>query len=217
MSLKIKVYSDYVCPFCYLGKAPLEEAIEGKDVEVEWMPFELRPYPTEPLDPVHDPAKRRLWETTITPYAKRWGVDMKLPDVSPHPYTHLAFEGYQYAKEYGKGNEYNARVLQAFFKEEQNIGDIDILTRLAGEVGLNEAEFKKALETRKYREAHKEALQHAYVEAGITAVPTFVIGDQVIQGIASKENFEKIIQNELEKQAPVPFEGLVCDMDGACK
>lgn len=48
MSVKIKVYSDYVCPFCFIGEAPLKEAIKGKDVEVEWMPFELRPQGTEP-------------------------------------------------------------------------------------------------------------------------------------------------------------------------
>jgi predicted DsbA family dithiol-disulfide isomerase len=60
------------------------------------------------------------------------------PPVSPQPHTHLAFEGYQYAKQYGKGNEYNHRVLEAFFVEGQDIGQIDVLTRRAGEVGLNE-------------------------------------------------------------------------------
>lgn len=45
MTVHIKVYSDYVCPFCFVGKAAFEEAIKGKDVEVEWMPFELRPSP----------------------------------------------------------------------------------------------------------------------------------------------------------------------------
>jgi predicted DsbA family dithiol-disulfide isomerase len=50
------------------------------------------------------------------------GVPIKMPKVSPQPHTHLAFEGYQYAKEYGKGNEYNHRVLEAFFVEGQDIG-----------------------------------------------------------------------------------------------
>ncbi|WP_199614374.1 DsbA family oxidoreductase [Paenibacillus alkalitolerans] len=200
MTLKIKVYSDYVCPFCYLGKAPLEQAIRGKDVEVEWMPFELRPFPAEPLDPVNDPSKRNIWESTIIPYAERWGVNMRLPNVSPHPYTHLAFEGYQYAKEHGRGNEYNSRLFDAFFQEEQNIGNIDVLAGLAGEVGLDQKDFKSDLESRKYKEVHKQALHHAYHEANIAAVPTFVIGDKVVQGIASEENFEQMIQDELNKQ-----------------
>ena len=60
-----------------------------------------------------------------------------------------------------------------------------MLTRLAGEVGLNEKEFEEALRTRKYREAHRRALRHAYEEAGVTGVPMFVIGQQVLTGLQS--------------------------------
>jgi 2-hydroxychromene-2-carboxylate isomerase len=75
------------------------------------------------------------------------GVPITLPKVSPQPHTQLAFEGYQYAKDYGKGNDYNHRVLEAFFVEGKDTGQIDVLTRLAGEVGLNEKEFEEALRT----------------------------------------------------------------------
>jgi predicted DsbA family dithiol-disulfide isomerase len=108
------------------------------------------------------------------------GIPINIPTVSPQPHSHLAFEGYQYAKEYGKGNEYNHRVLEAFFVEGRDIGDITVLTKLAGEVGLNQQEFEGALQSRKYREAHQKALRHAYEEAGVTGVPTFVIGSQVL-------------------------------------
>lgn len=122
--MKIKVYSDYVCPFCFLAEQPLEEAIKGKDVEVEWMPYELRPYP-------------------------------------------------------------------------------------------NEEDYRDALTTRKYKEAHKKALKHAYEEANVTAVPTFVIGDTTIAGIHSKETLEQIINDELNRQKGVILtEGMACDIDG---
>jgi predicted DsbA family dithiol-disulfide isomerase len=62
------------------------------------------------------------------------GVPIVLPSVSPQPHTHLAFEGFQYAKEHGKADEYNHRVLEAFFREGRDIGDIGVLTTLAGEV-----------------------------------------------------------------------------------
>jgi predicted DsbA family dithiol-disulfide isomerase len=128
------------------------------------------------------------------------GVPIKLPPVSPQPHTDLAFEGYQYAKQYGKGNEYNDRVLEAFFVEGKDIGQIDVLTRLAGEVGLNEKEFEEALRTRKYREAHRRALRHAYEEAGVTGVPMFVIGDQVLTGLQDREKLEAVIEEELKSQ-----------------
>src|SRR5688572_5042849 len=133
MALTIKVYSDYVRPYCYLAEFPLREAVKGRDVEVEWMPFELRPEPHETLRPEGD-YLRAAWERSVYPIARRMGVPITLPRVSPQPHTHLAFEGYQFAKECGKGNEYNRRVLEAFFVEGKDIGDAGVLTELAGEV-----------------------------------------------------------------------------------
>lgn len=214
MTIKIKAYSDYVCPFCFLAKQPLEEAMKGKNVEIEWMPFELRPYPNETLKPEEN-YLQSTWKQSVYPMAERMGIDIVLPSVSPQPYTHLAFEGYQFAKEKGKGVEYNDRMLRAFFQEEQDIGDVDVLTRLAGEIGLDEQAYRNALETRKYKEAHQQALQHAYNEADITAVPTFVIGDTKIAGLRSKETLEQIIDEENRKSGPDDFEeGMACGIDG---
>ena len=80
--------------------------------------------------------------------------------------------------------------------EGQDIGQIDVLTRLAGEVGLDEREFEEALRTRKYREAHKQALRHAYKEAGVTGVPMFVIGGRVLTGLQNRETLEAVIEEE---------------------
>src|SRR3954447_20633866 len=118
------------------------------------MPFELRPYPNETLRPEGD-YLQRAWRQSVYPIARRMGVPIVLPGVSPQPHTHLAFEGYQYAKEHGKGNDYNVRVLEAFFRDGQDIGDVGVLTRLAGEVGLDSHELEEALRSRKYRDAHR--------------------------------------------------------------
>ena len=50
MTVKMKVYSDFICPFCFLAKGPLDEVVKEKDVEIEWMPFELRPSPYSKID-----------------------------------------------------------------------------------------------------------------------------------------------------------------------
>jgi predicted DsbA family dithiol-disulfide isomerase len=170
--------------------------VRGKDVEVEWMPFELRPEPHPTLRPEGD-YLQGAWQQSVYPIARRMGVPIQMPTVSPQPHTHLAFEGYQYAREHGKGNNYNHRVLEAFFVEGQDIGNIDVLARLAGEVGLNEKEFAEALRTRKYHKAHQEALRHAYEETGVTGVPMFVIGDQVLTGLQSSQTLEGVIEEEL--------------------
>ena len=134
------------------------------------------------------------------PIARRMGVPISLPLISPQPHTHLAFEGYQYAREHGRADDYNHRVLQAFFVEGQDIGDIGVLTRLAGEVGLDEKEFEQALRTRKYREVHQRALRHAYEEAGVTGVPMFVIGSQVLTGLQRRETLEAVIDEETQTE-----------------
>ena len=159
------------------------------------MPFELRPEPHETLRPERD-YLQRAWRQSVYPIARRMGVPIVLPRVSPQPHSHLAFEGYQYAREHGKGNEYNHRVLEAFFVEGRDIGDIEVLTKLAGEVGLDAEGFEEALRTRKYREAHRRALRHAYEEVGVTGVPLFVIGGRALTGMQDRETLEAAIEEE---------------------
>jgi predicted DsbA family dithiol-disulfide isomerase len=72
-----------------------------------------------------------------------------------------------------------------------------VLSRLAGEVGLDKKEFEEALRTRKYQEAHQRALRHAYEEAGVTGVPMFVIGGQVLTGLQDRGTLEAVIDEEL--------------------
>jgi predicted DsbA family dithiol-disulfide isomerase len=156
------------------------------------MPFELRPAPMPPIDPWADPSKLAAWDQFIYPKAREWGVDMKLPHVTPHPHTGLAFEGFQFAKAHGKANEYYDRVADAFYREEQDIGKIEVLEKLAADIGLDRELFKASLEQGTYKEAHRKALQTA-ADNRISAVPTFIVGNRAIQGIASKETLENLI------------------------
>jgi predicted DsbA family dithiol-disulfide isomerase len=164
------------------------------------MPFELRPYPTPTLEPEGN-YLQQAWQQSVYPLARQLGVPINVPKVSPQPHTHLAFEGFQYAKEHSKGNEYNHRLLQAFFVEGQDIGDIGVLTKLATEVGLNETEFADALRTQKYRAAHQRSLRHAYEETGVTGVPMFVIGRQVLTGVQRRDTLERVIEEELRGES----------------
>ncbi|GAB3540284.1 DsbA family protein [Pontibacter brevis] len=197
--LQIKVYSDYVCPYCFFGEVVLERALRGIEdkVELEWMPFELRPYPNPTLKPEEN-YLQTTWQNSVYPMAEQLDINIVLPKVSPQPHTHRAFEGYQYAKEKGLGEAYTHRMFTAFFQEEQDLGDIEILTRLAKEVGLDEEEFRAAVESGKYKKAHLKALRHAYEEVGVTAVPTFIIGNKKVRGLLREEDLRRLIEQELE-------------------
>jgi predicted DsbA family dithiol-disulfide isomerase len=107
---------------------------------------------------------------------------------------HVAPEGFQFAKQHGRGNEYTDRLFRAFFQEEQDIGDVDVLTKLAGEAGLDREEYRQALDSRRYRDAHRAALRHAVEDMGISSVPTFLIGGKVLEGLPSRETFVRAIE-----------------------
>ena len=150
------------------------------------MPFELRPHPAPTLRP-EGAYLQNAWRQSVYPLAKRMGVDIKLPTVSPQPYTRLAFEGLEFAKDHNKGDEYNDRVMRAFFQESQNIGDPKVLTELAAEIGLPVDEFRKALDSHQYADRVENLLHHAHHEMEITGVPLFVIGNRTLTGLQSRD------------------------------
>lgn len=182
MTAEITVYTDYVCPYCLLGEKIIREAIEGRDVRIRWRPFELRPDPVPTLR-VEDEYLPRVWRDSVYPMAERLGVPIVLPRISPQPRTDKAFEVFAFAQERGLGDEFSMRALRAFFQEERDIGDIDVLVSLARDVGLDGDEVRRALLDGTYTQAHRAALRHAKEEARITAVPTIVIGDLRIEGV----------------------------------
>ena len=130
--IQVQVWSDFVCPFCMIAEQPLLDAVAafGAPVDIEWMPFELRPHPTPTLRP-EDAYLQTVWPQSVYPVAARFGVQLKLPSVSPQPYSALAWQGYLFAKAQGKVHAYNDRVLRAFFQQDRDIGRIEVLTQIA--------------------------------------------------------------------------------------
>jgi predicted DsbA family dithiol-disulfide isomerase len=129
--------------------------------------------------------------------AARMGVDIKLPTISPQPYTHLAFEGLEFAKEQGKAHAYNDSVMRAFFQRDLDIGKINVLEKLAAEVGLERTAFRQALENGTFRERHQQLLQHACEKVGVTGVPLFIIGDIRLSGLQDSATLRKAIRSSL--------------------
>jgi predicted DsbA family dithiol-disulfide isomerase len=199
--MKIRVYSDYVCPYCFLAEKLLEEVARPKGVEIEWMPFELRPAPAPALDPEGE-YLQTVWKESVHPLAESLGVKITLPPISPQPRTALAFEGYQFARERGRPNEYNRRVFTAYFQQGRDIGQAGVLAELAAEAGLDREGFRGALDAGKYRETHRQSLRHAIEEAHITAVPTLVFGRQTLRGLPAKLYLDWALDVELGRAGP---------------
>lgn len=192
MTVQVAVYSDYVCPYCMLSEPIIERAAAGRDVEMDWRPFELRPEPTPTLRP-EDDYLPRVWANSVYPMAERLGVPIVLPEVSPQPYTHTAFEGLRYAAEHNAAPAYNTAVFRAFFQQQRDIGRIDVLAEIAADIGMDTNDFKAALIDRRYQQAHQRALKHAIDEVHVRAVPTILIGDHRIEGVPDPDQLAAAI------------------------
>ena len=194
--IKIQVWTDFVCPFCLLGESIIEKAIEGLNVEIEWMPFELRPYPTPTLKP-EDEYLPRVWKASVYPMAERLGVPIKLPTVSPQPYTRKAFLGLQFAKQQGKGNEYATAVMKAFFQQNLNIGEDDVLKNILHTLGLNPAGLDEFVNSPEANAQHDVDLQFAK-QVGIQAVPSLAVGSQFFSGVPSVQALRRVLEQHVQ-------------------
>jgi predicted DsbA family dithiol-disulfide isomerase len=193
-----------------LAEAPLLEATKDKDVEIEWMPFELRPFPQETLKP-EGSYIQKAWQESVFPIAQKMGIEMILPEVSPQPHTHYAHEGLIFSKKHGKGTEYAHRVFTAFYQEGLDIGKIGILRKIAEEIGLEGESFEKSLKNREYSDEREEYLRRSYEEAQITAVPTMFIGDRVLTGLQPLSNIERALRGAIRDEKMEFCEGDECE------
>ena len=196
MTITLEIFSDYVCPYCFLAEQPLLDALSaaGEDLDVRWMPFELRPHPTPTLEPEGD-YLRTSWARSVFPMAEAMGVPIVLPKVSPQPYTRLAFEGHLFAAAAGKSAEYTHRMFTAFFQDEVDIGDAKVLTGLASELGLDADAFARALDRGDHAAEHARLLRYGTQERGIRAVPTFMIGGIRQEGVVPAETLAAAIRH----------------------
>lgn len=180
--MEILFVSDYVCPYCLVAKEALRQAmaVSGIEANITWQPYELTEEPKERVDTFHDARRRAGYQVLVEP-CKELGLDMKLPpEVIPRPYTRLAFEGWYYACDHGKGEEYNELIYRAYFIRELDIGDVSVLATLAQEVGLDAADFTAALNAGVYTAKEKAAVRYAREELKPQGVPTiFIDGKRV--------------------------------------
>ncbi|MDB6148746.1 MAG: disulfide bond formation protein DsbA [Chthoniobacter sp.] len=143
-SVRIDVWSDYVCPFCYLAEptlARVEQEFAGR-LEVIWRAFELRPDPVPTLDPKGE-YLRDTWARAVYPMARERGMTLRLPPVQPR--SRLAHEAVAFARAHGEAAALNHALFRAFFEYGEDIGDVNILAKHAVAVGLVEATLRRAI------------------------------------------------------------------------
>ncbi len=171
---RVTVFSDYVCPFCYLEEPDLARVREeyGDAVEVDWRAYELRPDPIPTLDPDGE-YLHRVWNASVYPMAKSLGMKLRLPPVQPR--SRKALEAAEYAREEGKFDEMHTSLFRAFFEDGQDIGKEETLLEVGASVGLDRGKLRAALEEGRYTQKVLDDEQLA-LRLGVGSVPTMFVG-----------------------------------------
>jgi len=235
--MKIEIWSDIMCPFCYIGKRNFESALEQfthkNQIEVVWKSFQLDPNMPETSNESQEDylVKRKGMNrqqvssmlANVTQTAKNAGLDFHFEKAI----TANSFKAHrliQLAKENNKGNQAEEVLFKAFFSEGKNITDNNTLIQLGKEIGLDEDQINAAFTDDKYAYLAKQDIQEA-AQIGVSGVPFFVIDRKyAISGAQPVEAFLEALEKsfaEWQKLNPeIKLEvtkGSSCSTDGFCE
>ncbi len=236
--MKIEIWFDFVCPFCYIGKRYFEIALDRfehkEDVEVVFRGFQLDPYAEKNTGMnIHqvssskhgipyEQAKAR--NDQLKQKAKTVGLDYQFDTMIPtNSYDALRLS--YYAKEKGKMQEFIALIMKAHFTDSLDIGDHATLAQLASGIGLDAGEALDVLENNKYSE-NIAADRAEGSKIGIQGVPFFIVNNKyTISGAQPSEVFLELLQQtwkedyhstKAKEHRSEPLSDEYCS-DGTCK
>ena len=186
--MQIDIYSDIVCPWCFVGKRRLERALTsvGSDIHVAWRPFQLNP--TMPLDGMDRSAYLKAKFGSLEAFGRMEeqllaaGEDEQIPfafeKIQRTPNTFAAHRLVWYAAQQGKQDEVVENLFRAYFLEGRNLGDVKTITHVAVEAGLDQTETEAFLASEKgvVEVKAEEAIGRSL---GISGVPYFVFNGRV--------------------------------------
>lgn len=207
-SVRVDIWSDIACPWCFVGKRRFETAAAqfaegGGSLEVEYHSFELAP--DTPVDfegtevdflVGHKRMPAAQVESMLgqmTQLASTEGLSYDF-DALQHTNTVKAHELLHYAKSQGRQLDMKERLLSAYFEQGRHVGRIDDLADLAEEIGLDRAEVVEALKSEQFR-ADVQADKDQAIAYGISGVPFFVInGKYGVSGAQDPSVFVDVLQ-----------------------
>ena len=200
----ITVYSDYVCPFCYLGRESLSRYQESReeDLEIDWHPFDLRSGKRNPdgsidhsVDDGKDDDYYEQAKENVRRLQERYDAEMELDlatevDSLPAQVVSYHLKG---THPYGTWLAFDEAVFDALWTEGRDIGDSDVLEELAEAAGVDRGVVEAALADDDLRERVRERFAEAKRQ-GVTGVPTFVYEGYAARGAVPPEQLERLVE-----------------------
>ncbi|MFQ5935807.1 MAG: DsbA family protein [Acidiferrobacterales bacterium] len=183
--LPVTVFSDYICPFCYIGSVRLEHLRDEFDLQVTWASIEIHPENPEEGKPVEElgypPAQWERMMAALHEMAKEEGVEIAERTFTTNSRKALLLS--EAVKQEGEEvfQRLHDRLFEAYFGERQNIGQADVLRQLAHEIGVPDGTVERAWGDPYFT----QRLQANHVRAarlGVTGTPTYLIGNRLVVG-----------------------------------
>ena len=198
--VKILLYYDYICPFCFLATERVLGLAREFGLEAEWLGVEIHPeYPAEGKRRKKTERTVRISET-LDNVAAEAGVEIRLPGFVTS--SRLCLEGAEFAKEKNRFMEFHKACYAAYFGEGKNIGLLETVLEAGGKAGLCPEELSESLRKRDFSEKIEKNMESAR-ENLVLGVPTLYLGELRIHGIQPPESYRKLIARELLREQPL--------------
>ncbi len=201
---RLTIYSDYVCPFCYLGRKSLDRYQERREepIEIDWHPFDLRAQKRGPdgeIDETVDDGKDEAYfeqaKENVQRLADRYDAEMALDLSRDVDSLNAQLASYHVTREYPyeRWLAFDVAILEALWEDARDIGDPDVLAELAAEVDIDPDEIRAAIEDEELAGTLSERFAAAY-QRGVTGVPTFEYDGYSARGAVPPEQLERLIE-----------------------
>jgi predicted DsbA family dithiol-disulfide isomerase len=205
--LKVQIWSDVMCPYCYIGKRRIEAALHqfeyANNVAIEWKSFELDAnFQSKPNDNIIEHlslkyGKDKSWAQemidNMTQNAKNSGLDFHFEKLvlanshNAHRLLHLA-------KEHQVANELKELLFKAYLTDGENVNSAETLIKIGQNVGLQKENIEKVLHSNEFSDAVKEDIEMAQ-QIGVRGVPFFVFDNKyAVSGVQPTEFFLQTLQ-----------------------
>ena len=195
MPVNMTIFSDFVCPFCFVGSGIVDHLKRDFDIRDTWVPHELHPETPPEGRPLIDLVDRFDLDQVIMtcnqrgePYGIRFARAERLFN------SRLALEAAEFARDAGCYHDFHDRMFRAGFTEGRNIGELEVILDVAVRTGLEPEPLKAALADHRFTSRLADGSRRAK-KAGVTALPTFIVeGQQRITGAVDESRLRQALE-----------------------
>jgi predicted DsbA family dithiol-disulfide isomerase len=193
--LSVTVFSDYICPFCYVGDARLDQLRAGYELDVNWCFFEIHPDNPAEGKPVEElgypPEQWRSMMANLEQMARDDGLALAPRTFTTNSHSALLLAEATRSLAPHAFDALHKRLFEAYFAERQNIGDRDVLRSIAAECGIPESVVEQAWSDAEFEERLRSQCQRA-AQIGVQGVPAYLFGRHIVSGAVPAETLFRV-------------------------